>query len=235
MQRYVIALQQGHDARRMADLLARIVGNRALHARMLNTLARLEYVGVRKMLKSRRAERLDLDGLQHMLEETVHAVRLKRAAVAAGQGAVAVKTFADADTLAGDHAEAYFQAVDHAAEAALADLPEAARTEVNYLLTSAAIEVRAEVFYPAYESALQAAGAEFSVASILRDEDKHLVDMAAALERALPDWRRRLDQVLAREQALYGDFMAALERACGSTARGLETAPGNARVPVAEA
>jgi len=38
-----------------------------------NTLARLEYVGVRKMLKSRRAERLNLDGLQHVLDETVHA------------------------------------------------------------------------------------------------------------------------------------------------------------------
>jgi len=218
MQRYVATLREGEDARRMASLLARIVAHPALHARMLNTLARLEYVGVRKMLKSRRAERLDLEGLQHILEEAVHAIRLKRAAVAAGQGAAAVRTFADGDTLAGDAGETYFQAVDRVAEGALADLPDADRDEANYLLTSAAIEVRAEVFYRAYEGALQAAGAEVSVASILRDEEKHLAEMAAALERVLPDWRRRLEEVLGRERALYGVFVAALERACGPSA-----------------
>src|SRR5688500_9357325 len=118
----------------------------------------MEYVGVRKILKSRRSEHLDIEGLQHILDETVHALRLKKAALAlAAVGGAAVSTFAAADTLAGEVGEAYMQGVDRAAEAALADLPEQSRTEVNYLLSSAAIEVRAQAFYPMYESCLRAA------------------------------------------------------------------------------
>ena len=98
------------------------------HARLLNTLSRMEYVGVRKMLKSRRSEHLDLDGLQHMLDETIHALRLKKAALAAGRRAQpAVDTYSADDTLAGDAGEAYLQGVDRAAETALADLDEQTR------------------------------------------------------------------------------------------------------------
>lgn len=208
-------MEQTADARRLAELLRRAVAGPG-HARLLNTLARLEYVGVRKMLKSRRAEGLDLDDLQHVVDEAAHALRLKRAAVAAAeaQGTPAgVRTFADQDTLAGAEAEAYFQAVDRAAEEAVADLPEAARGQANYLLTSAAIEVRALAFYPAYGAALREAGARASVESIVRDEQRHLDEMAASLERLVPGWRARLEPVLAREQDLFGRFLDALERA----------------------
>jgi hypothetical protein len=81
-------------AARTRNLLERIVPHGRLHARFINTLSRLEYVGVRKILKSRRSEHLELDGLQHILDEAVHAMRLKKAAVAlAGEGD-GVATFA---------------------------------------------------------------------------------------------------------------------------------------------
>ena len=102
MQRYIEACTRAVDAARTEEVLDRIIATPALHARFVNTLARMEYVGVRKLLKSRRAERLDLDGLQHMLDENVHALRLKKAAttLAAPLG-VNVTTFSDDDTLAG--------------------------------------------------------------------------------------------------------------------------------------
>ena len=53
MRRYVEALT---DDGSLAALLDRIIARPAEHARLLNTFSRLEYVGVRKMLKSRRAE-----------------------------------------------------------------------------------------------------------------------------------------------------------------------------------
>jgi hypothetical protein len=208
MRRYVEALT---DDGSLAALLDRIIARPGEHARLLNTFSRLEYVGVRKMLKSRRAERLDLDGLQHLLDETVHALRLKKAAVALGREAVT--TFADGDTLAGDAAEEYFQAVDRAAADALADVPEASRGEANYLLSSAAIEVRAQAFYPLYEQRLRAAGAPVSVAPIMRDEDRHLQEMAARLEATLPGWRSRLERVLAVEGRLFASFVATLRTA----------------------
>ena len=206
-----------HDNRlRTEALLGRVIPDGALHARFVNTLARLEYVGVRKMLKSRRAEHLDLDGLQHVLDEAVHALRLKKAAVALGVAtgtAAGVATFAGAHTLAGDAAEDYFQALDHRAEEMVAELAPGARGEANYLLTSAAIEVRAQVFYPSYDRLLAAHRAGFSVAAITKDEDRHLGEMKDGLARSMPDWRARLEPVLAAEETLFAALLASMEAA----------------------
>ena len=220
LRRYVDARAQHPDTRRLETLLDFIIPRPALHARFVNTLARLEYVGVRKMVKSRRAERLDLDGLQHLLDEAVHALRLKKAAAALGSLAAAkvdVGTFSDADTLAGDAGEDYFQALDRRAEATLAGLgdDDDARAEANYLLTSAAIEVRAQAFYPVYEQRLRAHGAPFSVATITKDEDRHLQEMSARLLATLGRAPRDLDAVLAEEEVLYARFLDAAEAAAG--------------------
>ncbi len=226
LKRHVDARAHHADARRLEALLDRIIPRPALHARFVNTLARLEYVGVRKMLKSRRAERLDLDGLQHLLDEAVHALRLKKAAAAlAAAGGATVTTFSDADTLAGEAGEAYFQALDRRAELALAgndgglgdELTEGARAEANYLLTSAAIEVRAQAFYPVYEQRLRAHGAPFSVSAITKDEDRHLQEMSERLQELLGPAPRGLDGVLSDEEALYSRFLAALDAASDAT------------------
>ena len=214
MREYVTACASHDNAAHTRQVLDRIVIDPQLHARFVNTLSRLEYVGVRKILKSRRSERIGIDGLQHILDEAVHALRLKKAAVAlAGGGGAGVVTFADDATLAGDAGEGYLQALDRRAEEALLDLPEGDRAEANYHLTSAAIEVRAQVFYPLYDQCLQANRVGFSVAAISKDEDRHLEEMAVGLERTLPEWRRRLEAVLAAEEALYARFLAAVESA----------------------
>ena len=213
MQQYVENMNRHPERQRQSELLDRIIGKPAHHARLINTFSRMEYVGVRKMLKSRRSEHLDLDGLQHMLDETIHALRLKKAALAMAADKRAVDTYSAGDTLAGDAGEAYLQAVDRAAEATLSDLEEGARAEVNYLLSSAAIEVRAEAFYPLYEERLRAHGVPVSVAAILRDEDRHLAEMAARLEAALPGWRPRLEAVLDAEARFFATFLGAVEAA----------------------
>jgi hypothetical protein len=216
---YVTALENASDAQQQGALLDQIIASAPVHARLLNTFSRMEYVGVRKLLKSRRSETLELDGLQHMLDETVHAMRLKKAALAlAGAGALGVSpadvaTYGPAHTLGGDAGEDYLQAVDAAAERALADLPEKARAPVNYLLTSAAIEVRAQAFYPLYERRLRAAGINVSVAAIMKDEDRHLGEMAEGLAAHLPDWRARLELVLDDERVLFSRFFAAVAAA----------------------
>ncbi|HEY4185718.1 MAG TPA: hypothetical protein VGP07_11655, partial [Polyangia bacterium] len=94
MHEYVEACAAHPDTKRLGTLLGGLIASPRLHARFVNTLSRMEYIGVRKMLKSRRAERMDLDGLQHVLDEGVHALRLKKAATALGAAAgVDVTTF----------------------------------------------------------------------------------------------------------------------------------------------
>jgi hypothetical protein len=224
---YVEKLQQTPGARHLEALLDRIIADPALHARLVNTFARMEYVGVRKILKSRRSESLDLDGLQHMLDETVHALRLKKGALALAHDPREVATFSAGDTLAGDEGESYLQEVDQAAEVALQGLPEPERAEINYVLTSAAIEIRAQAFYPMYEARLRAAGAPMSVASIVRDEDRHLADMGRRLEEVLPDWRARIQPVLDREAAAFARFFEAVGGEVGVRA----TAAPSASIP----
>src|SRR4051812_12424108 len=126
MHDYVIACAAHENAARTRRLLQQIVVDREAHARFVNTLARLEYVGVRKILKSRRSERIGLDGLQHILDEAVHALRLKKAAVALAGGGNGVATFADGATLAGNPGEASLQAPDRRGAEMVLDLPSAA-------------------------------------------------------------------------------------------------------------
>jgi hypothetical protein len=163
------------------------------------------------MLKTRRSQELDLDGLQHMLEEAVHATRLKKFACAVAPAGVSVATFSAEHTLAGDEAERYFQAVDRAGEHALG----AGNPEASYALTSAAIEIRARTFYPAYQQVLQSSGQRVSVASILSDEEAHLREMQARLQ-ALPDWQERLQHVMQVEERAFASLLDALDQAIAS-------------------
>lgn len=208
MQSFIEQCRARASVDRQQATLARLIERPDLHARFLNTLARLEYVGVRKMLKSRRADALDLDGLRHILEEAVHAVRLKKFAHAVADGQVDVTTFAELHTLAGDAAEDYFQAIDAAAARCVGEL----EGEACYWLTSTAIELRAQSFYPAYQQALQRAGAPLSVQSIISDEHEHLEQMGKALPRHLANWREALQQVMAVEESSFCVYLDHVDR-----------------------
>jgi hypothetical protein len=209
MQAFLDACHGGRAQARLGRTLAAIVGSPALHARFLNSLSRLEYIGVRKMLKARQSQDLDARGLQHILEEAVHATRLKKFACAIAPAGVSVDTFAAEHTLSGDEAEVYFQAVDRAGEEVLGT-PD---SEASYALTSAAIEIRARAFYPAYQEVLQASGSRVSVASILTDEEAHLREMQERLESDLPDWRSRLERVMSVEERAFETLLDALDAA----------------------
>lgn len=215
MQDFVDACRAAPASLRLERLLATIVEDGALHARFLNTLSRLEYVGVRKMLKARRADQLDLDGLQHILEEAVHATRLKKLARSVAPAGVCVETFGAEHTLCGDAAEAYFQAVD----AAVLEIVGGKHPEACYALTSTAIEVRARCLYPAYQAALEEGGSRVSVASILTDEEQHLQQMAATLPRHLPEWRAQLGDVLRVEAVAFDALLSTLEREVAQLSR----------------
>lgn len=206
MERYAALVRNQPCMERLAATLPAIVAEPFLHARMVNTLSRMEYVGVRKMLKARHVDQLDLDGVQHIVEEATHALRLKKAAVKLLGGEEGVRTYSEEDTLAGNGAEAYLQGVDHGCEELLAglNLEEPARSEANYLLSSFIIEIRAEAFYPMYEQVLQDAGAPFSVRSILKDEERHLAEMFERTQELFGDaWSGIMDAAVAEESVCF--------------------------------
>ena len=78
-------------------------------------------------------------------------------------------------------------------------------------MTTAAIEVRAQVFYPAYDRRLTAHRAGFSVAVITKDEDRHLADVGESLARELDDWQPRFDRLMDAEGMLFRAFLDRVE------------------------
>lgn len=210
MQAFISACLASRSSTLQSEVIRRIVARPLLHARWLNTLARLEYVGVRKMLKVRRSEALDLEGLRHVLEEAAHATRLKKAALSLVNDASLVATFSDAHTLCGDAAERYFQALDQCAAAELqargVDDPTAC-----YWLTSAAIELRARSFYPAYQAILEQVSSPISVQSIIGDEQAHLEQMAEELPAHVVEWRHVLARVMNSEEREFTAYLNQVE------------------------
>lgn len=221
MERFTSEVRAQEGMRALRDFLPTVIASPALHARLVNTLSRMEYIGVRKMLKARQSELLDESGLQHIIEEASHALRLKRAAIKLNGGLEAgVATYSEADTLGGEAGEAYMQGVDRACEALLEPLPfdSAQRSEANYLLSTTAIEVRAEAFYPVYEDCLQAAQAGFSVNAILKDELRHLAEMGASLAELLGEgWETLLAKAVEAETRCFEAWFAAIRARAEST------------------
>lgn len=220
MERFTTIVRAQSSMSDLRQLLTRVVASSALHARFVNTLSRMEYIGVRKMLKARHADLLDEEGLLHIIEEASHALRLKRAALQLnGQQEAGVRTYSEADTLAGPAAEDYMQGVDRGCEKLMAGqgLEGAAMSDANYLLSTAAIEIRAEAFYPLYEECLQAAGAPFSVKSILKDELRHLAEMRVSLAAHFPqNWAELVGQAVVVESECFERWLRAMQTAASS-------------------
>ncbi len=199
-------------------LFRRIARIPKLHARFLNTVAMLEYIGARKIMKSQRSDLFDLGLLSHVSEETRHALLVKRMALKIDADAAA--TWSDEHTLCRREAERYIQTLDRAAEDELKSCGDfasfqhkAVGAHLNYLYTSLLIEERADVFYATYVKVLE----EYSMAgilkSIIKDESKHLGQMVESIRKQDPLAKRRLPGLREVESAAFAEFEGALWKA----------------------
>ena len=199
----------------LEEFFHRLVETPSLHARFLNTVALLEYIGARKIMKSQRADHFDIDLLTHVTEETRHAWLVKRLALKLD--AEAARTWAPQHTLCGKEAERYIQTLDRAAEDELAccgDLAslqqDATGAHINYLYTSLLIEERADIFYGAYAKVLEGIGLAGTLKAIIKDESKHLQAMAERIESLDPLAPTRLAALRKVEVLAWAQFENAL-------------------------
>ena len=195
----------------VGSALERIVAQPAIHARFINTLSRLEYVGARKLMKSQDSSELDRETLQHLVEETRHAWMLKKlacrldASVEAGYGAE--------HTLAGDEGEHYFQSLDGEVSrtVTLSDASALSLGKLHYLYTSWLVELRAVSFYTAYEPLLKAADVPNVLSGILGDETHHLTAMQRSIESADPLFESHIEHLIQAEAELFQNFWRKVE------------------------
>ena len=202
-------------------LFRRIARIPKLHARFLNTIAMLEYIGARKIMKSQRSDLFDMELLSHVSEETRHAWLVKRMAVKIDAEAAA--TWSDEHTLCRREAERYIQTLDRAAEDELKSCGDFASFQtkgvgahVNYLYTSLLIEERADVFYGTYVKVLEEYSMAGPLKAIIKDESKHLAHMVENILKQDPLADKRLPGLREVEKAAFAEFEGALWKAVES-------------------
>ena len=167
----------------VTGFLTNLIPNTLLHARWLNTLAFLEHIGSRKIIKSQNSSRLSLHTLQHISEEARHSVHFKKLSLKTHPTAGA--TFHPSHTLAGPRAEQYFQNLDHQAAQTLHPLPQ--KNTLNYLYTTLLVEERALEVYTLYNNILKQQGKNLPLQLVLQEEAGHLKEITGAIQKKDPD------------------------------------------------
>ena len=113
--------------------------------------------------------------------------------------------------LCGEEAEAYIQDLDTAAQKELSESPHSGSIGwLNYLYTSLLIEERADLFYGAYEKVLSEIGLGGALKALIKDESKHLAQMARKIKEVDPGAGPRLERLRKVERAGFGAFEEAL-------------------------
>lgn len=188
----------------LLKILETITSDQKLHAKFLNTLSYLEYIGARKMLKSLQAPILNKFFLDHINEEIRHSLLLKNLADKLFESR---SSFKEQELIAGNSANHYFQEVDHYALKF-----SFSNSILNYLYTTYAIEQRALVFYSLYNDILKKKNFSFSVQSILNDEAEHLDYVMKKIQKIDPFCEIHLEEISQFEHQKYFSFLINLEK-----------------------
>ena len=185
-------------------ILDRIVPQRALHARWLNTLSYMEHIGATKIARTQGGPQATYMGLKHAAEEARHGFFLKRMALKLDPDGL--PTYQNEYLLAAVPSRQYLYRLDLAASRLCRahGLEGRKMHDLAYLLVTYAIEVRADDLYPIYERYLEGYEvARLSVQGIINEEEGHLAEMETALAE-YPEELRGLTRDLCRlENELY--------------------------------
>ncbi|MCY4321732.1 MAG: hypothetical protein OXC37_04955 [Bdellovibrionaceae bacterium] len=187
----------------LVKILEKITAHKDLHAKFLNTLSYLEYIGARKMLKSLPAPILNKTFLDHINEEVRHSLVLKNLAEKLTKTSYGFKK---EELIAGAQGSQYFQEVDHYGLKF-----SSANPVLNYLYTTYAIEQRAIVLYSLYNDTLKKKGFSFSMKSILNDEEEHLDYTLKQIQKEDSSWETNLEEISQFEHQKYFSFLISLE------------------------
>lgn len=186
-------------------VIAKVRVNQDTHAKFVNTLSLLEYIGARKIIKSQNEADISIDLLAHAAEEIRHAQMLKKIALKMSEGKL--DSYQEEHLLCGNAGRAYIQAIDHGVEAEMTTT----NPWTNYLIATLLIEERANVLYPFYETILAECGHPGILKAIVREENAHLRDILNYLEKQNPKNLPSLEKLRGLEERAFSKFMEAIE------------------------
>ena len=181
------------------DFLEHILIDRNLHAKFLNTLSFLEYIGARKIFKERDEKNVDFETLVHMSEEVRHALFFKRLSI---KICSKDRNYDQKGVFCFEIARSYIGRLDKHCDKLV---------ERNdcYALVSYIIEQRAVDFYRHYSRELERREGGFTLKSLLLEEERHLEEMEKKIRNNVP-----LDIIqgaLDFESKLFEEFIGTLK------------------------
>ncbi|MDE0118509.1 MAG: hypothetical protein OXM55_00685 [Bdellovibrionales bacterium] len=187
----------------LLSFLKAVVQDKRQHTHWLNTLAFMEHIGSRKIIKSQDSTKLDHFVLQHISEEARHAFYFKNLAHKLSPSDC--PTFEDIYLIKGSASEDYFQAIDHKAEKNLTDSP--SKNILNYLYTTWLIEERALMLYELYNQVLKSNKLPFNLNAILREEDHHLKTVIQIIQKKDLDFKERATRLFDYEKEAFSSLV----------------------------
>ena len=161
----------------LVEFLNVLVQDPKNHAKWLNTLSFLEYIGARKIIKSQDASSLNMMMLEHISEEVRHAYFFKSLSEKAFPGTCV--GYHDRELLAGRESEDYFQSLDVMVTEELV----MSKTLLNYLYVTWLIEKRALWLYKLYSQVLGNDEVGVRLRVVLNEEGRHLEEMRTLIEK----------------------------------------------------
>jgi hypothetical protein len=157
----------------MENLLNKIIADPQLHQRWLATLSFLELCGARQIAGYLPTRGASVDLLQHAAEEFRHAYFFQQ------QSSRIDPTVASPAPLLGKaYIRRYLRLLDlHIARQLRRQNWLGSLSQGCYLLTTYAVEKRAEQLYGLYDDLLRQAGLKLSLRALLREETQHLAQI----------------------------------------------------------
>ncbi len=191
-------------------ILPKIISDKKLHACWLNTLSLMENTGARKISASEDPVTVTYIILKHAAEEHRHAFYLKKQIEKTGDDC---PTYSSEYLLAPAYSKYYLNQLDIDVCRYLKKELGLTGTKLRfaaYLLVTYAIEVRADELYPIYQQALEDAGSKVNVKSIILEEEGHLEEMIAQLQKFSPDWELHAQKAVEMETRLFNNWVTEL-------------------------
>lgn len=197
----------------MRAILEKIVPNKELHKKWLNTLSFMENAGARKISNCEDPLTVDIVQLKHAAEEHRHAYYLKKQIPKLGVSDCL--NYHPSELLAPIQTRQYLHNLDIKCSRYLKEQFNLKGKELryaSYLFVTYAIEVRADLLYPVYQDVLTAYQSKVMVKSIILEEEGHLEEMMSMLGRFSPDWQQYAGRVAAIETGLFGGWINAITK-----------------------
>ncbi len=197
----------------MNQVLHKIVANKELHAKWLNTLSFMENAGARKISACENPLTVDIIQLKHAAEEHRHAYYLKKQILKLGVDIC--ENYKSSHLLAPVYTFQYLQRLDVMCSRYLQqhfNLSGSKLKFASYLFVTYAIEVRADELYPVYQQVLEEQNSKIMVKSIIIEEEGHLEEMIGMLQKFDEKWEKYANEIELMEKQLFNDWFSAISK-----------------------